>query len=85
MQIDADVVICSSSGWAHGVRTTGRKVVYCYAPARWLYQTDAYLARSGALTRCDDARRCDRRCCSGIDVPRDRPIDTSRSPAIRRT
>jgi glycosyltransferase involved in cell wall biosynthesis len=41
-RIDADVVICSSSGWAHGIRTTGRKVVYCYTPARWLYQTKRY-------------------------------------------
>ena len=47
-RIDADVVICSSSGWAHGVRTPGRKLVYCYNPARWLYQRDQY-ARSGSL------------------------------------
>lgn len=40
--VDADVVLCSSSGWAHGIRTTGRKVVYCYSPARWLYG-DTYL------------------------------------------
>ena len=34
----SDVVVCSSSGWAHGVRT-GRtpKVVYCHTPARWLH------------------------------------------------
>jgi glycosyltransferase involved in cell wall biosynthesis len=51
MHIDADVVICSSSGWAHGVPTHGRKIVYCHAPARWLYQTDAYLAGKGAATR----------------------------------
>jgi len=50
MKVDADVVVCSSSGWAHGVRTNGRKVVYCHAPARWLYQTDAYLAGAGATT-----------------------------------
>jgi len=43
LSVDADVVIASSSGWAHGVPTTGRKLVYCHAPARWLYQTDAYL------------------------------------------
>jgi glycosyltransferase involved in cell wall biosynthesis len=41
--IDADVVLCSSSGWAHGVRATGRKIVYCYSPARWLYQSERYL------------------------------------------
>jgi glycosyltransferase involved in cell wall biosynthesis len=34
----SDVVVCSSSGWAHGVRTGGRpKVVYCHTPARWLH------------------------------------------------
>ena len=43
-RIDADLVICSSSGWAHGVRTTGRKIVYCHNPARWLYQRDQYAA-----------------------------------------
>ena len=39
IRIDADVVIASSSGWAHGFRTSGAKVVYCYSPARWLYQS----------------------------------------------
>ena len=43
-RVDADVVLCSSSGWAHGIRTDGRKIVYCYAPARWLYQSDHYLS-----------------------------------------
>ncbi len=42
-RIDADVTIVSSSGWAHGFPTTGRKVVYCHNPARWLYQSDEYL------------------------------------------
>ncbi len=42
MNVGADVVICSSSGWAHGVPTDGRKVVYCHNPARWLYQADGY-------------------------------------------
>lgn len=49
MHVDADVVVCSSSGWAHGARTSGRKIVYCYTPARWLYQPDQYLPRSGAV------------------------------------
>jgi glycosyltransferase involved in cell wall biosynthesis len=49
-RIDADVVLASSSGWAHGVRASGRLVVYCHAPARWLYQSDRYL-RNGALGR----------------------------------
>ena len=41
--IEADVVLASSTGWAHGFPTSGRKVVYCHAPARWLYQSDRYL------------------------------------------
>ncbi|WP_338182159.1 glycosyltransferase [Jatrophihabitans sp.] len=42
---DADVVICSSSGWAHRVQSPAPKIVYCYNPARWLYQPHDYLAR----------------------------------------
>jgi len=47
-EIDGDVVISSSSGWAHMVRTTPRAlhVVYCHTPARWLYRGD-YLAAGG--------------------------------------
>ena len=43
LHVDADVVLVSSSGWAHGFRHTGRTLVYCYSPARWLYQTETYL------------------------------------------
>jgi glycosyltransferase involved in cell wall biosynthesis len=43
MRVDADVLLTSSSGWAHGLPTTGRKIVYCHAPARWLYQSERYL------------------------------------------
>jgi glycosyltransferase involved in cell wall biosynthesis len=73
MRVDADVVLCSSSGWAHGVRTDGRKVVYCHAPARWLYQRDAYLAQSGsgsaAALRVLDPflRRWDRKAAATAD------------------
>lgn len=42
-RVDADILLASSSGWAHGINCTGGKVVYCHAPARWLYQTDRYL------------------------------------------
>jgi len=40
-----DVVVSSSSGWAHGVRTDAgaRHFVYCHTPARWLYRTDSYV------------------------------------------
>ena len=38
--LDHDLVISSSSGWAHMVRTAPSSfhVVYCHAPARWLYE-----------------------------------------------
>jgi glycosyltransferase involved in cell wall biosynthesis len=50
LRLDAQVVVCSSSGWAHGARVSGRKVVYCHTPARWLYQPDLYLrGRNDAL------------------------------------
>ena len=49
MHVEADVVVCSSSGWAHGIRTDGRKLVYCHTPARWLYQGDRYLGERGSL------------------------------------
>jgi glycosyltransferase involved in cell wall biosynthesis len=41
--VPGDVVVCSSSGWAHGARVTGRKIVYCHTPAHWLYESAAYL------------------------------------------
>lgn len=43
MKIDADVVLASSTGWAHGVTSTGDKLVYCYTPARWLHQQRRYI------------------------------------------
>ena len=49
LTVDAEVTICSSSGWAHGAHVTGAKVVYCHNPARWLYQPDHYLAGSSPL------------------------------------
>ena len=75
LPVDADVVIASSSGWAHGVPTTGRKLVYCHAPARWLYQTDAYLGgpatgsvRGRALLALSGwLRRWDRRAAASAD------------------
>ncbi|MGF7160106.1 glycosyltransferase involved in cell wall biosynthesis [Rhodoligotrophos appendicifer] len=50
--VDADAVVCSSSGWAHALPVTPgtRKIVYCHNPARWLYQTDDYfLGRSNSF------------------------------------
>jgi glycosyltransferase involved in cell wall biosynthesis len=49
LRLDHDVVLCSSSGWAHGVQTSGRKIVYCHSPARWLYQAERYLGPERSL------------------------------------
>ena len=76
LRVDADVVVASSSGWAHGVPTTGHKIVYCHAPARWLYQADAYLgddAGRSVKARALDVlggwlRRWDRRAAASADV-----------------
>lgn len=51
MQVDAEVVICSTSGLSHHVRATGRKVVYCHTPARWLHDPVTYLDGFGAIVR----------------------------------
>jgi glycosyltransferase involved in cell wall biosynthesis len=48
---DAHVVICSSSGWSHGVRAAGKKIVYCHNPARWLYQPEVYLSHAPRFSR----------------------------------
>jgi glycosyltransferase involved in cell wall biosynthesis len=42
-RVEGDVLLASSTGWAHGYRGAARTVVYCHSPARWLYQTDRYL------------------------------------------
>ncbi|WP_166850252.1 glycosyltransferase [Isoptericola sp. BMS4] len=42
-RLAGDVLVASSTGWAHGYRGARRTVVYCHAPARWLYQRDRYL------------------------------------------
>jgi glycosyltransferase involved in cell wall biosynthesis len=71
--VEADVVLCSSSGWSHGVRTAGRKVVYCYNPARWLYQASLYTEGLGPVSRAALTAlrpyllRCDRRAARGVD------------------
>lgn len=43
LHIDADVTVISSSGWAHGFDYSGQGLVYCHAPARWLYQSRNYV------------------------------------------
>lgn len=74
LKIDADVVIASSSGWAHGFPTTGTKVVYCYSPARWLYQSSQYVGdRPGGFRKAvlgmlrAALKRWDKRAAAGAD------------------
>ena len=74
-RIDADVVVCSSSGWAHGIRTDGRTIVYCHSPAKWLYRRDDYLgerpspaARLGLRLLDPYLRAFDRRAARSADT-----------------
>ncbi len=48
---DVDVVISSSSGWAHGIPVDPAipHVCYCHNPPRWIYDADAYI--EGPLLR----------------------------------
>lgn len=51
LPVDADVVVCGTSGWAQGVRTDARKVVLFHGLARWLHEQEAYLKGAGPLRR----------------------------------
>lgn len=50
MHVDAEVTLVSSTGWAHGFRTTGRTLVYCHSPARFLYLRRQYLGQGSRLS-----------------------------------
>jgi glycosyltransferase involved in cell wall biosynthesis len=72
--IDADLVISSSSAWAHGVRVRpgAFHAVYCYTPARWLYGNE-YMGASSARQRLarpllGPLRRWDRRAAARCDL-----------------
>jgi glycosyltransferase involved in cell wall biosynthesis len=51
LRVAADVVICSSTGWAHGAQVSGRSVVYCHSPARWLWVKDQYLPPGSSIAK----------------------------------
>jgi glycosyltransferase involved in cell wall biosynthesis len=74
LRVDADVVVCSSGGWAHGASVTGRKIVYCHTPARWLYQPNRYLQGRGPVVRAaawalrTPLKRWDREAALSADV-----------------
>jgi glycosyltransferase involved in cell wall biosynthesis len=69
-----EVVVSSSSGWAHGIRTdpSSTHLVYCHTPARWLYETEAYvpsaLARTLGSPLLAALRRWDRRAAARADL-----------------
>jgi glycosyltransferase involved in cell wall biosynthesis len=68
-----DVVVSSSSGWAHGVRTgeDTLHVVYCYTPARWLYAVEhlgASRQRQALEPGLGILRRWDRRAAARADL-----------------
>jgi glycosyltransferase involved in cell wall biosynthesis len=70
---DTDVVVASSTGFAHSVRTRARKVVYCHNPPRWLYQRDNYLlgqprgVRAGLAALSPYLHREDQRAAASAD------------------
>ena len=51
MHTSTDVTLCMSAGWSHCARVEGRKVVYWFSPARWLYDPSPYLAGMSSTTR----------------------------------
>lgn len=68
-----DVLVASSSGWAHGLRSSAPKLVYCHTPARWLYETEDYFgalpAPAAAALRglaLPALRRWDRRAAASV-------------------
>jgi glycosyltransferase involved in cell wall biosynthesis len=74
LRVDADVTICSTTGWAHGVQASGAKVLYVHNTARWLYQRAEYLANLPARARyllgplAPSLRRWDQRAAATADV-----------------
>ena len=73
-RIDAEVTICSTSGLSHHARTSGRKLVYCHTPARWIHAPELYMRGYPAPVRATAAalrpglRRLDQRAMGGADL-----------------
>jgi glycosyltransferase involved in cell wall biosynthesis len=61
IEVHEKIVLCSSSGWAHGIHTTGTKLVYCHCPARWLYK------RADYLRKIEDPRHERRHAATSLD------------------
>lgn len=69
-----DVVVVSSSGWAHGVRVPrgATKIVYCHNTPRWLYQPDRYITRKlerlALAIVAEPLRRWDQKAAASADL-----------------
>lgn len=44
--VDADVLLSSSTSFAHGLRSTGCHISYLNSPPRWLWETGSYSPRA---------------------------------------
>lgn len=90
IHIDADVVLASTTGWAHGFRTSGRMLAYCHSPARYLYLPAQYMGEASRFTLqslglralSPALKRWDQRAASRVDayltnssIVRDRVLD----------
>ncbi|WP_402467126.1 glycosyltransferase [Isoptericola aurantiacus] len=75
--VEGDVLVASSTGWAHGYRGARRTVVYCHAPARWLYQRDRYLSGQEASGLLDRGRTALAGAALGMLTPRLRRWDAA--------
>lgn len=76
-EIEADIVLASSSGWAHMARPSrgALHVVYCHTPARWLYGGEHLASGNGRSARQAIARpflgalrRVDRKAAEAADL-----------------
>jgi glycosyltransferase involved in cell wall biosynthesis len=81
LRIDADVTLVSSTGWAHGVRTTGRKIVYCHSPARW--SSEQVIRSSGRWARLATRARTSRMATWDRAVAQTADLFLVKSPAMR--
>ena len=85
LRIDADVVLVSSSGWAHGFDISGRTLVYCHAPARWLYQpATTSAARCTPRGAGSALPRCGRTLSAGTSAQPLEPTATSATRGVVR-
>lgn len=81
LRVDADLTLVSSTGWAHGVRTTGRKIVYCHSPARW--SSEQFIRRSGRWARLATRARMSRMATWDRAVAQTADRYLVKSPALR--